>query len=103
VRALGDRFDSSYSKIEVLWELANYFKHRDEWDLDTWDGPPTKQIAHTVDVIRAAGLQPSSSGNMRTGAEALGNPDYADLAVFEDVIERWARDVRKITRQAFGR
>jgi hypothetical protein len=25
VRAIGDRFDTNYSKIEVLWALANYY------------------------------------------------------------------------------
>jgi len=102
VRALGDRFDSNYSKIEVLWALANYYKHRDEWERATWDDP-TGLAEFTVPVIKAAGLQPSSTGNLRTGAESLGNPDYSNMTVFEDIIRRWASEVRKSTRQAFGR
>ena len=102
VRALGDCFDANYSKIEVLWAFANYFKHRDEWDCSTWDNP-TGLAKFTVPVIKAAGLQPSSTGNLRTGAEALCNPDYSNMSVFEDIIRRWASEVRKSTRQAFGR
>jgi hypothetical protein len=72
VRRLGPRFDARWSKIEVLWALANYFKHHDEWPPRTWTNP--RGLARfTVPVISAAGLQESSSGNLRTGAEALGN------------------------------
>ncbi len=34
VRALGPRFNDDYSRVEVLWALANYFKHRDSQDMD---------------------------------------------------------------------
>jgi hypothetical protein len=43
LRARGPRFDGSHSKVEVLWELANYFKHRDQWSRDSWTNPPNKQ------------------------------------------------------------
>jgi hypothetical protein len=33
IRRMGDRFNSEFSKVEVLWPLGNYFKHRDEWEL----------------------------------------------------------------------
>ncbi|MGH6681659.1 MAG: hypothetical protein ACREDL_22600, partial [Bradyrhizobium sp.] len=39
-------------------------------------------------------LQPSSNGNLRSGAEALGNPGYEDTSVFETIIGEWANLVR---------
>lgn len=93
IRNLGDKFNnSSYSKIDVLWALANYFKHRDEWCPSTWTNP-TGKAKYTVPVLKAAGLQTCSTGNLRTGAEVLGNDDYANLAVFEDIIAHWAEEV----------
>jgi len=38
------------SKVEVLWQLSNYFKHRDEWDSVAWDGGNR----FTLDAITAA-------------------------------------------------
>jgi hypothetical protein len=94
VRGRGPRFNDDYSKIEVLWALANYFKHRDEWTRKTWTHPsgPAKS---TVPIIKAAGLEYGSTGNLRTGAEALGNGSYTNVAVFEQIIRCWSADVRK--------
>ena len=102
VRALGEAFDSGRSKIEVLWALGNYFKHREEWSLSTWSNP-TGVAQHTIPVITAAGLTPGSTGNLRTGAKALGNADYSDMTVFETIIRAWSNGVRNRTRTAFGR
>jgi hypothetical protein len=98
VRCMGPRFDARWSKIELLWALANYFKHRDEWSSHSWTDPKgLKQ--HTVPVILAAGLKPGSTGNLRRGAEALGNSDYADMSVLQTVIREWADQVREVIRK----
>jgi hypothetical protein len=99
LRDRGPRFDGSYSRVEVLWGLANYFKHRDEWSRDTWTNPPNKMTEHTVKVITAAGLECS---NLRTGAEALGNTAYSDVGVFQEIIRAWSADVREHIRSKFG-
>jgi hypothetical protein len=99
VRAFGPQFDHNLSQIEVLWHLANYFKHRDEWDPVTWDGGNK----FTLDAIKAAGLKPLNSGNLRQGAEALGNTEYADMDVFHKVIRSWTEDVRKHIHATLGR
>jgi hypothetical protein len=78
VHALGSCFHNNYSKVEVIWALANYFKHRDEWRPDTWVNP-TGQSKWTVPVIKAVGLISGSTGNLRKGAEALGNHSYTDV------------------------
>jgi hypothetical protein len=91
VRALGAKFDVRFSNVEVLWHLGNYFKHREEWDPVTWDGANS----FTLNTIRAAGLEPGCSGNLRQGAEALGNTEYSDMDVFQQTIRTWGDDVRK--------
>jgi hypothetical protein len=78
LRALGPRFNPEYSKNEVLWALANYFKHRDEWSKDTWDKPPKR-----------------SNENLRAGAAALGNKQYCEMAVFNRIVQRWSAHVRE--------
>jgi hypothetical protein len=98
---MGPRFDARWSKIELLWALANYFKHRDEWSSHSWTDPKGPE-QHTVPVILAAGLKPGSTGNLRRGAEALGNSDYADMSVLQTVIREWADQVREAIRQTAG-
>lgn len=94
LRALGPRFNPEYSKNEVLWALANYFKHRDEWSKDTWDKPP-KRSKQTVDIIKSVGLAWGSSENLRAGAAALGNKQYCEMTVFNRIVQRWSAHVRE--------
>jgi hypothetical protein len=101
VRRSGPRFDVQWSKIELLWALANYFKHRDEWSSDSWTNPQGS-AAQTIRVILSAGLKPSSNGNLRTGVNALGSLDYADTSVLQTVIREWADQIREEIRQTAG-
>jgi hypothetical protein len=101
LRALGPRSSANYSQVEVLWELANYFKHRDQWFPNTWRNPP-KVSEQTVAVITAAGLSHGSGCNLRTGAEALGNSAYTDVMKFQEIIRSWSTDVREHIRSKFG-
>jgi hypothetical protein len=96
VRALGRQFDAEFSQVEVLWALGNYFKHREEWDRAEWKELKLKRPEKdTIPVLEAIGLQESSSGNLRRGAEALGNAGFTELSVFEDIIRQWASEVRE--------
>ena len=92
LRALGERFNDDYSKLEVLWQLGNYFKHQDEWSWSTWDKP--KGLAHhTILALKAAGLSPGSTGNLRTGAETLGMAEYSQTLVLHEIVRAWAEEV----------
>ena len=73
--------------IEALNALANYFKHRDEWPHD-WT-KATGQTAETVRVLTVIGLEQGSTGNLRRGAEALGNADFDQMNVFANLLEDW--------------
>jgi hypothetical protein len=98
--ALRCRGDVPWSKIELIWELANYFKHRDEWSSDSWTNPQGRE-KRTIPVLIAAGLR--SFSNLQSGADALGYPDYANISVLQTVIREWADQVRGEIRKAAGR
>jgi hypothetical protein len=90
---LGEKVDGgcSYSKIEVIWELGNYFKHRDEWESD-WSRLRGRQ-QKTAKIIQHIGLASGCTGNLRRGAEVLGNRAYVDLHVLADVVDKWGVQV----------
>jgi hypothetical protein len=109
VRNRGPRFNETLSKVEVLWQLGNYFKHRDEWDRawnkkrNVWEWFNVRDV-WTNDTISAAGLSPGNeSENLRRGAEALGNTQYTDVAVFQKIICSWSDDVRNHIYEKLGR
>ena len=77
--SMGSRFDSTFSNIEVLRALGNYFKHQDEWKLSEWDAP-TGLRAITIPVLKAAGLQASSTGTSEPARRLL---------VTVSIITRW--------------
>jgi hypothetical protein len=73
-----------YSQIEVIDAFANYHKHQDEWGPD-WT-TLTGQQRRTVDIIQLVGAYQSSTRNLRTGAEYLGNPTYSDVGALVKVL-----------------
>lgn len=109
LRALGRKQSGTeYSQVEVLWQLANFYKHRDEWPVDAWD--PTARRAglasmdkgersewrrreRTITVLSS--FAPAASApSLRLAADVLGNPNYANVQVFGDIIADWAEAVR---------
>jgi hypothetical protein len=89
LRSLGDPLDppATASRVDMIWALANYFKHRDEWHVD-WS-KLDRQAKRTAEVVKQVGLRTCCTGNLRRGAEALGNPNYTELWVFADIIDKW--------------
>lgn len=83
---------SAYSSIEVIDAFANYFKHRDEWPSD-WAQLRGLQ-SRTRDVITAFNAASGSTGNLRAGAEALGNTEYHSVLLFADKLEVWRTNLK---------
>lgn len=94
VRSLGESLPAmpGISKVEMIWALANYFKHHEEWPSNDWT-KLDKQSRQTADVIQQAGLTPNSTGNLRAAAAHLGNADFIRLEVFGDIVDAWAKKV----------
>lgn len=85
---------SLYSPIEVIDAFANYYKHSDQWSVEgvDWDKPETHGFAaRTIAVTRFAGAEQGSTGNLRTGAEYLGNRKYQDTSVFSAHLSKWRK------------
>jgi hypothetical protein len=84
-----------------LWALANYFKHRDEWEHSDW-AAFTGQRKDTVDVLQQVGLEPGSTGNLRKAAKIFGNAEFVDVDRFADVIDEWSAVVLVACRKELG-
>lgn len=78
---------NSSSPVELIDAFANYFKHRDEWHWD-WEKLNVQQ-KKTAKVIQEAGARSGSSGNIRQGSCALGNPEFTNTTLFLDRLEQW--------------
>jgi len=82
------------TKVEGLWALANYFKHREEWRGIEWsDSKLNEQTKRTIEKLKIMGLEQRSTGNLRAGAMWLGNEDFYNLDVFHSIIEKWSGDI----------
>jgi len=85
---------SAYTDIQVIDAFANYFKHLEEWPHD-WTKLKRGLQQKTGDIIVSAGARSGSTGNLRTGAEVLGNSEYHQVEIFADRINSWHRKVRE--------
>jgi len=76
-----------FSRIQVIDEMANFFKHHDEWTVP-WSSLDKKQRP-TAEIVKAIGGSEGSTGNLRLGLEALGI-DCDLLRQLHDEIATWA-------------
>lgn len=75
----------------LLWALANYFKHRDEWGYEEWQNP-SRQTARTIQLIQSLRLHQDNEGNnLRLAAGQLGCGDDFNVMIFADLIEAWMK------------
>jgi hypothetical protein len=93
LRTCSPLMKGGYSQVQIVDAFANYYKHKDEWDWD-WDSAPPRSRP-TVDVIRSAGASRGCTGNMRAGAEALGNGEYWDTRAIMALLESWGQGLFK--------
>lgn len=103
------KVNCDFTEVEAINAVANYWKHVDEWSLDCvevegdevawrWQG-----YEKTVRIVTALGMQPGSTGNLRTAAEALGINIVSDLGPLRTKVGRWASDVTRSAKQEVGR
>jgi hypothetical protein len=79
--------DGVAEKVEVIHAFANYFKHRDEWNLP-WDDLDARQ-QDTVAVLRRVGATETSTGNFRAAARFLSVQPYCGVVVLVDALREW--------------
>jgi len=94
VRALSDVLPSpaTATKVELVWALANYFKHREEWDKLDWSALD-KQSRRTAEIIEQVQLASGNTDNLRRGFSALHNNAYVELESVADIIDAWSAKV----------
>src|SRR5579875_3446017 len=80
---LGKYNNKSYSLITIIWELANYYKHREETDF--W-----KRNTKTINVVDAVGVDKRS--NLLKALESLG-VSLDDCSQLADHVQKWAEKV----------
>jgi len=61
------------------------------------------QSKNTADIIKIAGASQGSSGNLRRGAEVLGNADYINTLQFYNIINKWRNDIFIAYKDEFKR
>jgi hypothetical protein len=104
---------TNVSIVETINAVANYWKHSEEWPLGEetaggrirtiWNTSSLKGIQKTsVAIAINLGLEPNSSGNMRTAATALGMVEYDDLSPIRQVLTDWAAVLLEKSRAEFG-
>ena len=92
---------SQFTQIEVIWDVANYYKHKDEWQGKSWrhiersQSRVDKQRAKTIQVLRAIGCEEHCTGNFRRAAEALGMANY-ELGQLAEILEAWHAKLREV-------
>jgi len=80
-----------YTLVQVIDAFANYFKHREEWDI-SWDNLPAS-AQKTVKILRAVGVSPFSTGNFRMVSKKLGNKNFDNPIIFSDIIQDWRQNL----------
>lgn len=81
------------TSVQAVDALANYFKHREEWPEKVDWSQAAGQQAKTVSVIAPLGLAPLSTGNLRSGAVALGFTDLWQVDALVSAVDQWANRV----------
>ncbi len=82
--------NTGYSRIQVIDALANYFKHQDEWTVP-WSKLNKNQRPTSL-IIESVGGKSGSTGNLRTGLDALGiDTDF--LRILHGDVQAWQRAV----------
>jgi hypothetical protein len=88
---------TEYSKVELICELANYFKHSDEWAEDQWDRPADKGRGYTVKVLLACGLE-NNGKVLEQGARVLGVRRGQWLAELDSIFSEWSHRVAQAAK-----
>lgn len=83
---------SAYTQMEFINEVANYFKHRDEWPT-AWANIKTPR--RTQQILINLGLSHNSTGNLRSAAELVGNKNYDKSTILLDILTEWHSQLMK--------
>jgi len=102
IYALGGNYrKTGHSRIELIWAVGNYYKHRDEWDAEVWKNPstgaqgrdPHRQSRSTRQTVEKVGIVQFSTGNMRRAYEFFRIEPYSKCEKLAEKVQVWAKKV----------
>jgi hypothetical protein len=106
--ALGGNYrKTGNSRIELMWAVGNYFKHRDEWDAEVWKNPPTgtqgrdprRQSRGTRRTVEKIGIVQHSTGNLRRAYEFFRIKPYSKCERLAEEVQAWAKNVYQLAEK----
>ena len=85
----------------LVWEVANYYKHCDDWSSEVWDedqkpeGAKLSNSERTCRIVKKVGIcrSLSSIGNMRAAYDFFEIDWASDCAPLADQVQEWAKAV----------
>jgi hypothetical protein len=107
IRKLGGRYKRKQaSLIQLIWDVGNYYKHRDEWPVEVWrekhrgerEGS-LKRDRRTRRSVQRVGIVHNSTGNMRTAYEFFGIDPYSKCEQLAGNVQEWAAQVYKTAHE----
>jgi hypothetical protein len=89
---LGDRIkgNESFTKIELINELSNYFKHSEEWTAKSETKKHSKQATYTMLLLQSCGIDLKQGGSvLRSGLKILEINNPARVTKLQVVLDKW--------------
>ncbi len=107
VRKWGDAYkDTGYNLVQLIWAVANYYKHNDTWGSEEWSDEKLdpkqypkeirgkiKQARKTRRIVEKVGICRSPSENMRTAYAFFGIDPCSNCEQLADEVQKWAVNV----------
>jgi hypothetical protein len=89
------------SRVELIWAVSNYYKHRDEWDTKVWkdkmageqEDTKLRDSRKTRRIIEKVGIKRRSTCNMRTAYNFFKVDWASDCTPLADMVQEWATAV----------
>jgi hypothetical protein len=104
IRKLGGRYKRTQaSLVQLIWDIGNYYKHRDEWAVEVWreKGASEKRDSRldrdrkTRRSVQRVGIIHASTGNMRKAYEFFDIDPYSQCEQLAEMVQEWADQVYK--------
>jgi hypothetical protein len=103
IHELGGRYKRKRASLtQLIWDIGNYYKHRDEWPAEVWrekragekDGP-LRQGRQTRRSVQRVGIIYASTGNMLKAYTFFDIDPYSECEQLADKVQEWANEAYK--------
>jgi hypothetical protein len=104
IRKLGGTYKSTQaSLVQLIWDIGNYYKHRDEWSAEVWRERRASERKdsrldrdrNTRRSVQRVGIVHISTGNMRKAYEFFDIGPYSQCEQLAEMVQKWADRIYK--------